>query len=133
MKKNRNPDTIHSPFSTYSHQIEIINENRLLALSGQIGVDRSGKLAEGVSDQLKLAWHNVGENLLVANMTYENIVKLTIYFVNDSIDTDDRRRLFKELFGSILPCMTVLYVSALGDSDMKVELDVWASAEGPGR
>jgi len=94
VKKNRNPDTIHSPFSTYSHQIEIINENRL---------------------------------------SYENIVKLTIYFVNDSIDTDDRRRLFKELFGSILPCMTVLYVSALGDSDMKVELDVWASAEGPGR
>ena len=98
-------------------------------LSGQIGVDTSGTLAEGVSDQLKLAWHNVGENLLAANMSYENIVKLTIYFVQDSIQTNDRRQLFKELFGSINSCMTVLYVSGLGGVDMKVELDVWASAE----
>lgn len=129
MKKKRNPDTIHSPFSTYSHQIELINENRLLALSGQIGVDASGKLADEVSDQLKLAWRNVGENLLAADMAYEDIVKLTIYFVQNSIETNDRRHLFKELFGSISPCMTVLYVSALGDPDMKVELDVWASVE----
>jgi len=129
VKKKRNPDSIHSPFSTYSHQIEICNENRLLVLSGQIGVDPSGNMADGVSDQLKLAWHNVGENLLAANMSYENIVKLTIYLVHDSIKTDDRRRLFKDLFGSINSCMTVLYVSGLGDADMKVELDVWASAE----
>ena len=129
MKKKRNPDSIHSPFSTYSHQIELVNEKRLLALSGQIGVDSAGNLVDGVADQLKLAWQNVGENLLAANMEYADIVKLTIYLLQDSIETDHRRRLFKELFGSICPCMTVLYVSALGDADMKVELDVWASAE----
>jgi len=129
VKIKRNPDTVHSPFSTYSHQIEILNESRLLALSGQIGVDTSGNLAAGVSNQLKLAWRNVGENLLAANMTYENILKMTIYFVQDSIETNDRRRLFTDLFGAICPCMTVLYVSALGDPEMKVELEVWASAE----
>jgi len=98
-------------------------------MSGQIGVDSTGDIVEGVSNQLKLAWQNVGENLLAANMTYQDIIKLTIYLVQDSIDTNTRRHLFGELFGSCTLCMTVLYVVALGDPDMKVELDVWASAE----
>lgn len=51
-------------------------------------------------------------------MGYENVVKLTIYFVHRSIDTSARRCFFAELFGSIEPCMTVLYVSGLGDSSM---------------
>lgn len=62
-------------------------------------------------------------------MTYEDVVKLTIYLVHECIDTAERRRLFKDVFGAVTPCMTVLYVSALGDASMKVDLDVWASYE----
>lgn len=129
MKTKRNPETVHSPFSTYSHQIELVGESRLLALSGQIGVDSEGNLVDGVARQLKLAWKNVGENLLAANMGYEHVVKLTVYLVHECIDTADRRRLFNEVFNGVAPCMTVVYVSALGDPSMKVELDVWASSE----
>ena len=129
MKTKRNPDTIHPPFSTYSHQIELEHETRLLAISGQIGVDSNGDVASDVSEQVRLAWHNVGENLSAANMSYEDVVKLTVYLVHECIDTAERRRLFKEVFTLITPCMTVLYVSALGDPSMMVELDVWASSE----
>ncbi len=129
MKTPRNPGSIHAPFSTYSHQIELTNENRLLALSGQIGADPAGNIVEGVAAQLRQAWKNVGENLSAANMGYENVIKLTVYLVHNCIDTDTRRSLFTELFGSVSPCMTVLYVPALGDETMKVELDVWASSD----
>lgn len=129
MKIKRNPGAIHKPFSTYSHQIELDRETRLLAVSGQIGVDLKGNMVEGVAEQLKLAWQNVGENLLSANMSYDDVIKLTVYLLHGCIDTTDRRQLFEEVFGAIKPCMTVLYVSALGDSAMKVELDVWASSE----
>jgi len=129
VKTKRNPASIHTPFSTYSHQIELVNEKRLLAISGQIGVDAEGQTVAGVSAQLKLAWQNVGENLHAAGMTYDDVIKLTVYLVHGCIDTDDRRTLFVDVFGGYSPCMTMLYVSALGDPDMQVELDVWASAE----
>jgi len=32
------------------HQIEISQENRLLALSGQVGVDVKGRIVNGVED-----------------------------------------------------------------------------------
>lgn len=127
MKIKRNPATIHAPFSTYSHQVELHGESRLLAISGQIGADREGSMATGFTMQLKQAWENVCENLIAANMTEDDIVKLTIYLVPESIGATERRELFSTLFSSITPCMTVLYVAALGDPEMLVELDVWAS------
>ncbi len=128
MKIKRNPAAIHAPLSTYSHQIELHAESRLLAISGQIGVDREGSMTAGFAMQLEQAWANVRENLIAANMTEDDIVKLTVYLVPDSVGTAERRKLFSELFSSIAPCMTVLYVAALGDPSMLVELDVWASA-----
>ena len=101
----------------------------MLAISGQIGVKPGGIIADTVADQLIQAWQNVGENLSAANMSYGDIVKLTVYLVDGCIDKAARRSLFIEIFGSITPCMTVLYVSALGEPLMQVELDVWASAE----
>ena len=98
-------------------------------MSGQVGADSKGVIAGSVTEQLKLAWHNVEENLLAANMTLENIIKLTVYLQHESINTNERRILFLSIFGEINPCMTVLYVPGFGDPDMKVELDVWASAE----
>lgn len=128
MKIKRNPTTVHTPFSAYSHQIELIKESRLLAMSGQIGVDANGVLAEGVAEQTRRAWQNVELNLLAASMTLGDVVKVTIYLVHECIDTGERRRLFEDVFGAYLPCMSVVYVPALGDQAMKVELDVWASS-----
>jgi len=129
MKTKRNPSGVHAPFSTYAHQIELNSEGRLLALSGQIGADTDGNIVPGVARQIELAWHNVGVNLKAADMDYDDLVKVVVYLVADSIDTNERRQVFKRVFSSVTPCMTVLYVSALGDPSMKVELDVWASAE----
>jgi len=60
-------------------------------MSGQVGADSNGVITDGVSEQLQLAWYNVGENLAQADMSVENIIKLTIYLQHDSIDMNDRR------------------------------------------
>jgi len=51
-------------------------------------------------------------------MTYDDIVEITVYLVDGCIETDSRRTLFAKAFDSVSPCMTMLYVSALGDPDM---------------
>ena len=127
MKSYRNPQTIHPPLASYTHQIEIRGEEKLLILSGQVGVRKDGTIPSGSIEQLELAWHNIGENLKEAGMVYADIVKLTIYMV-EQVDPTERRSAFASLLDEVRPCMTFLYVSALGTDKLKVEIDVLASA-----
>jgi len=42
MKKFRNPENIHKPLGGYSHQVEITGSERMLILSGQVGMRPDG-------------------------------------------------------------------------------------------
>ena len=126
MKTARNPKTIHAPLASYVHQIELSRDENLLVLSGQVGVRLDGTSPVDSIEQLQLAWFNVGENLREAGMSYKDIVKLTIYMV-EQIDPTQRRSVFASMLDEIRPCMTLLYVSALGTDNLKVEIDVLAS------
>ena len=42
MKESRNPQDIHEPVGAYSHQIEIKGNERLLVISGQVGMRPDG-------------------------------------------------------------------------------------------
>jgi len=126
MKTARNPKSTHAPLASYAHQIELSCDEKLLVLSGQVGVRQDGTSPDSTIEQLNLAWYNVGENLKEAGMSYKDIVKLTIYMV-DQIDPTERRSAFASLLDEVRPCMTLLYVSALGTDRLKVEIDVLAS------
>ncbi len=127
MKIVRNPESIHAPLASYVHQIELSGDEKLLVLSGQVGVRKDGSIPADSLEQLQIAWHNVGGNLKAACMSYKDIVKLTIYMV-EQIDPTERRSAFASMLRDIRPCMTLLYVSALGTDELKVEIDVLASA-----
>ncbi len=68
MKQRRNPSTIHAPLAGYSHQIELRDAERMLVLSGQIGMTSDGQLPDDAVDQLRLALENVLRNLEAADM-----------------------------------------------------------------
>ena len=127
MKTFRNPDAIHAPLASYTHQIEIGSDERILMLSGQVGVRKDGSSPSESLEQLELAWKNIGENLKAAGMSYSDIIKITIY-MTEQIDPTERRTAFADLLDELRPCMTLLYVSALGTDTLKVEIDVMASA-----
>lgn len=128
MKTSRNPKTIHAPLAPYVHQMEVSANEKLLVLSGQVGVRQDGTSPTDFVQQLELAWLNVGENLKEAGMSYKDIIKLTVYMVGQ-LDPATKRSAFGPLFREVNPCMTLLYVSALGADDLKVEIDVLASAQ----
>ena len=126
MKEFRNPQKIHQPLGSYSHQIEITRNERLLVLSGQVGMREDGTIPDDPFEQIDIAFENILRNLRAANMDVKDIIKLTYYLVGE-IDTAKRREIMLSKLQGHQPCSTLLYVAALASPMFKVEIDAWAS------
>jgi 2-iminobutanoate/2-iminopropanoate deaminase len=125
MIKFQNPETVHSPLGSYSHQIEIADVKRWLVLSGQVGMRKDGSLPEDPIEQIRVALDNIHKNLQAAGMDIRDVVKLTIYLAGE-IDTSKRREVMAKWLGDHRPCSTLLYVAGLATPEIKVEIDAWA-------
>lgn len=125
MKEFRNPQDIHRPLGSYSHQIEISNE-RMLVISGQIGMRQDGTIPEDPYEQIDLAFENIIHNLHAANMDLKDLVKLTFYLVGE-FDTARRREIVVSKLQGHQPCSTLLFVAGLASPQLRVEIDTWAS------
>jgi 2-iminobutanoate/2-iminopropanoate deaminase len=126
MKEFRNPHDVHPPLGSYSHQIEVRGSERMLVLSGQVGMRQDGTVPEDPLEQTSIALENIFRNLRAANMELKDIIKLTYYLVGE-IDTAQRRELVASKLKGHQPCSTLLYVTALASPIYKVEIDAWAS------
>ena len=126
MKDFRNPQDIHDPVGSYSHQIEIKGNERLLVISGQVGMKQDGTVPDDPFEQLDIAFENIIRNLRVANMDINDIIKITYYLVGE-MDTNKRREVVLSKLQGHKPCSTLLYVAGLASPVYKVEIDAWAS------
>jgi len=121
----RNPQDVHAPVADYVHQMEVGPGGRWLALSGQIGMRPDGTVPGDPVEQVSVALENLRRNLAAAGMDVSQLVKLTIYLVGD-VDARARREAVSGFLAGHLPCMTLLYVSALANPALRVEIDGWA-------
>jgi len=126
MKEFRNPQDVHEPVGSYSHQIEIRGNERLLVISGQVGMRQDGTVPADPLEQIDLAFENILRNLRAANMDVNDIIKITYYLVGE-IDTAKRREVVLSKLQGHQPCSTLLYVTALASPVFRVEIDAWAS------
>ncbi|MGB8984907.1 MAG: hypothetical protein WCC12_23785 [Anaerolineales bacterium] len=62
MKEFRNPQDLHEPVGSYSHQIEIKGNERLLVVSGQVGMRQDGTIPDAPLEQIEIAFENVLRN-----------------------------------------------------------------------
>ena len=129
MKEFRNPQCIHGPLGSYSHQIEITDNERLLVISGQVGMRQDGTVPEDPFEQIDIAFENIFRNLSAAGMDVKDLVKITYYLVGE-IDTARRREVVLSKLQEHQPCSTLLYVTALASPSFRVEIDAWASRAG---
>lgn len=60
---------VPQPLAFYSQGVQV---NNVLYISGNLGMTREGHLAEGVTNQTKLALDNVGHILEAAGVTFDN-------------------------------------------------------------
>ncbi len=126
MKEFRNPATLHQPVAAYTHQIEIRGPERMLVLSGQVGMRPDGSVPSDPVAQLDVALANIQHNLAAAQMDAADLVKLTVYLVG-AMDPAQRAAVIAARLGAHRPCMTLVYVVALASPGYKVEVDAWAS------
>lgn len=125
MKEFRNPQNMHQPIGRYMHQAEISTE-RMLIISGQVGMKKDGTVPEDPIEQLDLVFENILRNLEAANMEMKDLVKINYYLVGEW-DTAKRRELIALKMGDHKSCSTLVYVAALASPIYKVEVEAWAS------
>ena len=108
------------PIGPYTQAVQYGNT---IFLSGQIGIDRTGAfVSEDVVEQTKQAMKNIGYVLEEAGLSYENIIKSSI-FLKDMNDFPKVNEAYASYFIDQFPARETVEVSRL-PKDAKVEISV---------
>jgi 2-iminobutanoate/2-iminopropanoate deaminase len=123
----KNPaDGIYRATPDYVHAMEVTGAQRLLFVSGTMGLDEKGIAPEGLKDQLSLLWSNIRRILAEADMTTDNIVRLTSYLTDSSFAGPNQEARLAALGERRIP--TTAIVVGLLVPDWLVEIEVIAAA-----
>lgn len=129
MNKNViSPDTVWDPGAQLLSQCVAVEQaSTTLYLSGQTAITADGQFA-GIGDvdtQIRLAFENIRLIVDAAGGTLDNVVKLTVYFV-DLRNLDTYTGILGELFPETRPAQTVVEISRLAMPELLIEIDAVA-------
>ncbi|MCV9934973.1 RidA family protein [Boseaceae bacterium BT-24-1] len=117
---------IYPATSDYAHAIEVVAPQRLLFVSGTMGLDEAGKPGETLEEQLALIWNNLRAILASAGMGVDNIVRLTSYLRDANFVEANQNARLTALGGRAIP--TTAIVAQTLREDWLVEIEVIAAA-----
>jgi 2-iminobutanoate/2-iminopropanoate deaminase len=122
------PATVAAPFrNRYSHGKIVPDGAEWLVTAGQTGSDADGNIGNGIEEQADFAMRNLFEIVREAGMSSNDVVKMTIYFLDPaylSVIVAARNRYFGEDFA---PASTAIGVSALARPEFLVEVELIAA------
>jgi enamine deaminase RidA (YjgF/YER057c/UK114 family) len=110
----------------YVHAIEVRQPERILYVSGTMGLDERGVAGKTLAEQLELVWANLRAILASAGMTVDNIVRLTSY-LRDAADAEENARARVAALGGRTVPTTAIVAQTLS-SDWLVEIEIIAAA-----
>ncbi|WP_209017720.1 RidA family protein [Roseibium aggregatum] len=127
MERTINPDNgIYPATPDYVHALEVTGAGRLLFVSGTMGLDVIGRAPESLEEQLDLVWANLRRILTEADMTTDNIVRVTSYLSDpDHAEKNQAARL--EALGTRRVPTTAIVVRTLTPEWM-IEIEIVAAA-----
>ena len=113
-----------APVGPYS---QAIGWNQFVFCSGQIPLDPiSGEVLKGdIQDQTRLVMKNVGEVLKASGLTFDNVIKTTI-FITSMSDFSKVNEVYSTFFKELPPARSCVEVSAL-PKGVNVEVEVIAA------
>ena len=89
----RNPSSgVYPTTGDYVHALEVQGPQRFLFVSGTMGLDQHGVPGKTLDEQLTLLWSNIRTILATADMSVDNIVRLTSYLTDPSVRGDKSKR-----------------------------------------
>ncbi|MBY5355592.1 RidA family protein [Rhizobium leguminosarum] len=116
---------IYAASPDYIHALEVRQPSRLLFVSGTMGLDQQGMAAADLEGQLDLIWSNLRAILTSADMTVDNIVRLTSYLSDGAFVEANQNARLGALNGRAVPT-TAIIVETLRD-DWLVEIEIIAA------
>lgn len=104
-----------------------VKANGFLFLSGQVGIDQDGKLAENFNLEVRQIFKNIDALLLEQKLTFNNIVSVTVY-LKDMQNFKPLNDIYKTYFQGYHPTRTCIAVSEL-PLKANVEMTISAAME----
>jgi 2-iminobutanoate/2-iminopropanoate deaminase len=117
---------VYAATGDYVHALEVRDPARLLFVAGTMGLDAAGLAGATLEEQLELVWSNIRAILAAADMTVDDIVRVTSY-LTDATHAEANAEARVEALGGRLVPTTAIVVGTL-DPSWLVEIEVVAAA-----
>jgi len=117
---------VYPATADYVHAMEVRGAERLLFVSGTIGLHPDARPGATLAEQLDLIWDNIRAILASAGMTVDNIVRLTSYLRDANYAGANADARVRALGGRLVP--TTAIVAETLATDWLVEIEVIAAA-----
>jgi 2-iminobutanoate/2-iminopropanoate deaminase len=122
----KNPAELSKP-NGYTHVV-VVNRGKLIFISGQVGMDKDGKISGDFGEQARQAFANVQAALSAAGAKTSDLVKLNYYVVGLN---HEKLLALREARDRIIdkehpPASTLAGVQALFRNDVQLEVEAEA-------
>ena len=128
MVKLHTPNSIAAPASRYSHGAEAGPNARWLHISGQVGANPDGSIADGSEAQIHRVWKNTLAVLEEADMGVTDIVKVNTLLM-DRAHLAMMREIRDSYLGDHPAASTLFVVAGLAHPDWLIEMETIAATE----
>ena len=118
-------DDAPKPAGAYSPSVEI---GRLIAVSGQCGYLPDRTLVEGVTEQTRLAMHNMQIALAASGASMDDVLSVNVYLTNPE-HFAEMDALYANFFSEPYPARTTVYVGL--KQGVLIEVDALAVSGSP--
>jgi len=119
-------DAVDAPSSPYFAQaVEVIGARRVLYTSGLTPTQGDWVAPEGFAEQARLAWRNLFAQLAAAEMTPDNLVKVTVFLADRSYRSENADIYDEMLSGRRIAVSTI--IAGLVDARWLIEIEAVAA------
>jgi 2-iminobutanoate/2-iminopropanoate deaminase len=119
-------DSICAHSNNAAHGTEVLPNARILFCNGQVGARLDGTVPDDPLEQIEVIFERIGIILAASNMTFEDVVKFTVYVTDKSI-LDDYFCICERIMGNHNPPATLLVVKKFPRSGVEVEIETIAA------
>lgn len=121
------PEGMHSPFSHYSHSVEVENPQKFIFCAGQVAGDEEGNILgpDDFEAQGELVMANIKKVLSKSGAGLTDVIKLVSYVCSPH-DVKKVRALVKKHFPENPPANTICVLRGLAHNDYLLEIDATA-------
>lgn len=115
----RFPGILPLPFS------RAVQAGNLLFLSGQIPLDREGKIVSGdITTQAQAVMERIADTLQLAGASFGDVVKATVWLA-DMADLEQFNAVYRRYFPDNFPARSAVQARLAFDVAVEVEMQAW--------